>query len=69
VSLTRTMVIAVGNASTTHQQLVEARLGMTIAKWIAKNHLSDVSVRDVAERLSKDSGTPVSKTTLHRWLN
>jgi hypothetical protein len=63
------MVIAVGNATTDKKELIEERLGMTIAKWIAKNHLSESSVRDVAERLSKDSGTPVSKTTLHRWLN
>jgi hypothetical protein len=63
------MVIAVGNATTDKKELIEERLGMTIAKWIAKNHLSEASVRDIAERLSKDSGKPVSKSTVHRWLD
>jgi hypothetical protein len=48
-------------------QLIEARLGETLAEYVAKNR-PHTSWRDMAAHLRETTGVPVSHESLRSWF-
>lgn len=53
---------------TTLQDLIEARLGENLTRWLIKARLQGMSYRTIAEVLEQETDVTVSKSTLHLWL-
>lgn len=49
-------------------QLVEAKLGMPLKKWIKKSGLEDASYRTIARKVHEETGLKVGKSTVYDWL-
>jgi len=49
--------------------LIEELLGEPLVEWISLNKSQGLSYREIALVLTNETGIPVSKSSVHLWLN